>query len=220
MHAARELRRSGQSLRNIVLMGMGELLHNYEATMAALETVMDQRGLAIAPRFITLEHGRRRARIRRLDTGAAAMRCGRQPAWGDQRGTLAARAARQSLAAGTTNRRLSRLHRDAGTAHLLQWALIDGSNDGPEQATPSAACCTGLDAHVNLIPLNPTTGFDGRPAEPPASKPSGDPGRLAPASTVRQRRTASAMAAGCWLRCSLSGRSRLAGSSQGRASYK
>ena len=53
IHVQRVLRQRGEQLRNIVLMGMGEPLHNYDATMAALDTIMDHRGLAIAPRFIT-----------------------------------------------------------------------------------------------------------------------------------------------------------------------
>jgi len=56
---------------------------------------------------------------------------------------------------------------------------------------------SGLDAHVNLIPLNPTTGFDGRPAEPPAAKAFQEilAGYGLP-STVRQRRGID-VAAGC-----------------------
>jgi len=39
---------------NIVLMGMGEPLHNYDATMAALRILTDTRGLAVPARRITL----------------------------------------------------------------------------------------------------------------------------------------------------------------------
>ena len=39
---------------NIVLMGMGEPLHNYDATMKALRILADEHGLAIAARRITL----------------------------------------------------------------------------------------------------------------------------------------------------------------------
>ena len=39
---------------NIVLMGMGEPLHNYEHTMKALRMLHDEHGLAISPRRVTL----------------------------------------------------------------------------------------------------------------------------------------------------------------------
>src|SRR5688572_783213 len=48
------LRPQGETLRNIVLMGMGEPLHNYDATMAAIDILTDPKGLAMGPRFITL----------------------------------------------------------------------------------------------------------------------------------------------------------------------
>ena len=39
---------------NIVLMGMGEPLHNYDATMKALRILADEQGLAVHPRRVTL----------------------------------------------------------------------------------------------------------------------------------------------------------------------
>ena len=50
---ARETGLSGTAF-NIVLMGMGEPLHNYDATMKALRILTDKEGLAIPPRRITL----------------------------------------------------------------------------------------------------------------------------------------------------------------------
>jgi 23S rRNA (adenine2503-C2)-methyltransferase len=41
----------------------------------------------------------------------------------------------------------------------FEWALIDGTNDRPEDARRLAAYARPLGAHVNLIPLNPTPGW-------------------------------------------------------------
>ena len=49
----RELHMLGQRF-NIVLMGMGEPLHNYDATMKALRILGDEHGLAVSPRRVTL----------------------------------------------------------------------------------------------------------------------------------------------------------------------
>ncbi|HZJ14591.1 MAG TPA: radical SAM protein, partial [Chthoniobacteraceae bacterium] len=54
-HARRALHSRGESgLRNLVLMGMGEPLHNYDSVMTALEIISDRRGLNIGPSRITI----------------------------------------------------------------------------------------------------------------------------------------------------------------------
>ncbi len=50
----------------------------------------------------------------------------------------------------------------------FEWALIAGVNDMPQQAEALAARLAGLLAHVNLIPLNPTPGYEGQPSPPEA----------------------------------------------------
>ena len=46
----------------------------------------------------------------------------------------------------------------------FEWVLIDGVNDTVEQAEALAARTAGMLVHVNLIPLNPTTGYAGQPS--------------------------------------------------------
>jgi len=55
-HVERELRRTnpGERLRNIVMMGMGEPLHNFEPTMEALGILTDNRGLNIGPARVAI----------------------------------------------------------------------------------------------------------------------------------------------------------------------
>ncbi|MFO1521563.1 MAG: hypothetical protein U1G05_05915 [Kiritimatiellia bacterium] len=84
-----------------------------------------------------------------------------------------------------------------GRKIFFGWTLIAGRNDTPEQARKVAALLRGLNAHVNLIPLNPTGGFAG-------DGPAGESARafhriLREAglpSTLRQRRGID-VAAGC-----------------------
>src|SRR3569623_552663 len=49
-----------------------------------------------------------------------------------------------------------------GRRVFFSWTLIEGKNDSPAHARQVAVLLHGLNAHVNLIPLNPTTGFEGR----------------------------------------------------------
>ncbi|MEJ5250220.1 MAG: radical SAM protein, partial [Caldilinea sp.] len=51
---ARLLEAEGERLSNVVLMGMGEPLHNYDATLAAIRRLNDPHGLNIGQRHITL----------------------------------------------------------------------------------------------------------------------------------------------------------------------
>src|SRR5437868_2789356 len=51
---ARELEAQGDRLSNIVLMGMGEPLHNYDNTLHAIRTMIDPQGLGIGQRHITM----------------------------------------------------------------------------------------------------------------------------------------------------------------------
>lgn len=197
IHVMRVLRERGETLRNIVLMGMGEPLHNYDATMAALETLMDHRGMAIAPRFITLSTVGVVPGIRRLTQEKRPIRLAvsLHGATDEDRSRLVPPARRWPLAELIAACR--EYTETLGRRIFFEWALIDGENDGPEQAHALGRLLRGLDAHVNLIPLNPTIGFDGQPTQPAAVKAFqmvlaeyGLP------STVRQRRGID-VAAGC-----------------------
>ena len=197
IHVQRVLRQRGEQLRNIVLMGMGEPLHNYDATMAALDTIMDHRGLAIAPRFITLSTVGVVPGIRRLTAERRPIRLAvsLHGATDEERARLVPPARRWPLA------ELMAACRDYTTILrrriFFEWTLIDGQNDGVEQAQALGRLLARMDAHVNLIPLNPTLGYDGQPTAGPAARVfQAVLAEYGLPSTVRQRRGID-VAAGC-----------------------
>ena len=187
----------GTGLRNLVLMGMGEPLHNYDAVMTALEIISDRRGLNIGPSRITIstvgvvpgilrlaEEKRPYHLAVSLHGATEAERSALVPA--SRRWPLAGLIAACRTYGAQTGRRI-----------FFEWTLIDGVNDSVAQAERLAALLAGIDAHVNLIPLNPTGGFAGAPTRSEAAKAfqqvlqaAGFP------STVRQRRGID-VAAGC-----------------------
>jgi len=194
----RILRAQGETgLRNLVLMGMGEPLHNYDSVLTALEILTDRRGVNLAPSHITISTVGVAPGILRLADekqpynlavslhGATeAERSALVPA--SQRWPLADLIAACRTYCEKTGRRI-----------FFEWTLIAGKNDSPAQAARLAELLAGLDAHVNLIPLNPTDGYVGDPTGTPAAKEfqhvlqaAGFP------STVRQRRGID-VAAGC-----------------------
>ncbi len=80
---------------------------------------------------------------------------------------------------------------------FFEWTLITDRNDSPAKARELAGALSGIEAHVNLIPLNPTQGFAGEAANSAAAvafqqvlRDAGIP------STIRQRRGID-VAAGC-----------------------
>ena len=48
----------------------------------------------------------------------------------------------------------------------FEWALIQGENDSVAEAQRLADLLKGLLCHVNVIPLNPTSGYEGGPSQP------------------------------------------------------
>ena len=77
----------------------------------------------------------------------------------------------------------------SGRRVSFEWALIAGKNDDAATARELAERLQGLKCHVNLIPLNPTNGFDGQPSSlPDADKFIDVLGRRGIPATVRVRR--------------------------------
>jgi len=204
MHAARVLRpraRGGipadHRLRNVVLMGMGEPLHNYDAVMRAVDILRDPNGPAIGARQITLSTVGVIPGIVRLADEARPVQLAvsLHAATQAERAALVPVAARWPLDALIEACRYYAAKRERRV--FFEWALIAGRNDTPEQARALGRLLRGLPAQVNLIPLNPTTGYDGAPADRTAARRFQEilAGHGLPC-TVRQRRGLD-IAAGC-----------------------
>jgi 23S rRNA (adenine2503-C2)-methyltransferase len=147
-----------RQLTNIVLMGMGEPLYNYDNVAAALKIVMDPEGLAISRRKITLSTS---------GVVPAIARCGAE---------LGVNLA-VSLHAVTDELRLRLvpLNKKYPIAELLEacrnypgssnarritfeYVMLRGVNDSPSEARELVRLLRGIPAKVNLIPFNPWPG--------------------------------------------------------------
>jgi 23S rRNA (adenine2503-C2)-methyltransferase len=166
VRAARRARDDGRRLSNVVFMGMGEPLANYDPTWAAVERLHADLGLSA--RHLTISTVGIVPGIRRLAGEALPVNL-----------AVSLHAADDELRDELVpiNRRypLSTLM-DACAGYLLakgrrlsfEWALIDGVNDRPQDARQliERARSLPLPAHVNLIPLNPTPGYPVRGSSP------------------------------------------------------
>jgi len=198
LHVQRALRARGETgLRNLVLMGMGEPLHNYDTVMTALEIITDPRGLGLAPSRVTISTVGVAPAILRL--AAERRPYGLAVSLHD-----ATETGRSALVPASRRWPLIELldacrtyGRQTGRRIFFEWTLITDRNDSPAKARELAAALSGIDAHVNLIPLNPTQGFAGQAADLASATTFQRVLRgAAIPSTIRQRRGID-VAAGC-----------------------
>jgi 23S rRNA (adenine2503-C2)-methyltransferase len=167
LHARRILHSIDPSrkVRNLVMMGMGEPLHNYDSVMAALDILSHVRGVGIGPSKIAISTvGVVPGILRMAETQSPyRLAVSLHGSTEEERAALVPASKRWSLAelidacrtyARVTSKRI-----------FFEWTLIEGKNDSPETASRLAGLLTGIDAHINLIPLNPTAGFQGKASE-------------------------------------------------------
>ena len=163
MYYARLLHEQDDRVTNVVLMGMGEPFHNYDNSMAAIDRLNDPEGYNFGARRFTVSTVGLVPMIRRFAEEKRQVNL-----------AVSLHAAEDSLRVGMmpVNKRypidelLKACHEyveATGRRITFEWALINGVNDTPEQAEKLAKLLKGLICHVNAIPLNPTTGYAGKP---------------------------------------------------------
>lgn len=166
LYFARELATEEQRVTNIVMMGMGEPLHNYDNTLAAVDRLTDPKGFNLGARKITISTVGLIPAIRRYadEQRQTPLAVSLHAATDEERSRLLPVNRRWPIAdlmdacryyIAKTGRRMT-----------FEWALIAEENDTEEQANKLGQLLRGMLAHVNLIPLNPTAGYGGAPSSP------------------------------------------------------
>jgi 23S rRNA (adenine2503-C2)-methyltransferase len=152
---------------NIVLMGMGEPLHNYDQTMKALRILADERGFAISPRRITLSTVGVLPALERLATEPLMpnLAISLHSTTEDQRDMLVPinrKYGLQDLLDACRRFPLKRRNRIT-----FEYVLLKDVNDTPEDARRLVKLLNGIKSKVNLLPLNEAAGI-------PFERPSDD----------------------------------------------
>jgi len=163
LYYARYLASRQESISNIVVMGMGEPFMNYQSVIAALDRMNDPLGLGLGARRFTMStvgivpEILRFAKDRRqynlaisLHTVDDELRSRLIPINNKYPVNQILSACREYT--NVTKRRIT-----------FEYALIDGINDTVTDARSLAVKIRGMLCHVNLIPLNPTASFPGKP---------------------------------------------------------
>jgi 23S rRNA (adenine2503-C2)-methyltransferase len=152
---------------NIVLMGMGEPLHNYDNTMKALRILHSEHGLAVSPRRITLST---------VGIVPGLERLAREPLMPNLAVSLHATTDEQRTALVPPNKKYPlvdildacrRFPLKKRNRITFEYVMLDGVNDTPDDARRLVKLLAGIKAKVNLIPLNPAPGI---PYERPSDR--------------------------------------------------
>ncbi|NIS80037.1 MAG: 23S rRNA (adenine(2503)-C(2))-methyltransferase RlmN [Anaerolineales bacterium] len=162
LHLARNLANQGQHLSNIVVMGMGEPFHNYDATLEAIDRLNHPEGFNFGARRFTISTVGLVPAIERFATERRQINL-----------AVSLHAATNSLrdALLPVNQRYPletlipacrEFVRQTGRRITFEWVLIRDINDDLDQANALADLISDLNCHVNLIPLNPTQGYTGK----------------------------------------------------------
>jgi 23S rRNA (adenine2503-C2)-methyltransferase len=139
---------------NIVIMGMGEPMHNYQNVMAAISLMTDDKGMSISPRRITLSTSGVVPGIKKLaeEPVIPNLAISLNATTDDVRDKLIPINKKWNIAALLEACRSFPLERRRRIT--FEYVLIEGVNDTPEDARRLARLLSGLKKKINLIPLN------------------------------------------------------------------
>lgn len=146
--------KEGRDLTNIVMMGMGEPLYNYDNVAAALRICMDQNGLGISKRHITLSTSGVVPQI---------VQCGEELGVNLAISLHAPNDELRSQIMPINNKYplkdlLDACRKYPGVSPMrritFEYVMLDGVNDQDEHAREMAKLLRGLDCKINLIPFN------------------------------------------------------------------
>lgn len=145
-----------EQIRNVVLMGMGEPLHNYASTARALRLLTHPDGIGLSTRKVTVSTSGLVPEIAKLGE--------------DFRGQIGL-AISLHAADDETRSRLMPINKKYPLPELMkalrayplprrrritiEYTLVAGKNDTAEEAKKLAKLLTGLPVKINLIPMNP-----------------------------------------------------------------
>lgn len=170
---ARQLASEGESVTNVVVMGMGEPFHNYDATLQAIDRLNQADGFGLGARRFTISTVGLVPAIQRFtqERRQINLAISLHAADDDLRNSLLPINRKYPLSellkacqeyVEHTHRRIS-----------FEWALIQGTNDSIEQVRKLAELLQVFRhdgstlCHVNVIQLNPTRGYSGKASATP-----------------------------------------------------
>ena len=163
IHFEEILKQRGEHVTNLVFMGMGEPMANYDEMIRSVKILTDDRGFGLGQRHITIStigiaSGIDRLAEENLQIGLAISLHAPN---NELRKKLVPTAGPNSV--GDIIKSGQNYFKKTGRRVTFEYALMAGINDSPEIAKELSVLLHGNGSHVNLIPINPTAGNFERP---------------------------------------------------------
>jgi len=165
IHFAEILQKRGEHVTNLVFMGMGEPMANYDEMIRAVKILTHDRGFGLGQRHITIStigitSGIDKLADENLQIGLAiSLHAPNNELRKKLVPTAGPNSVEEIIDAG------QRYFKKTGRRVTFEYALMGGINDSPEIAKELSVLLEGNGSHVNLIPINPTAGDFKRPSE-------------------------------------------------------
>lgn len=146
---------TGERVSNVVVMGTGEPLDNYDSLVRFLELLTDEKGLHISARNITVSTCGLVPQMRKLvrEKLQITLALSLHAATDEKRRSLMPVANRYGI--GELMEACREYFERTGRRITFEYSLVGGVNDTREDARLLAALAGPLRCHVNLIPVNP-----------------------------------------------------------------
>ena len=153
-------REETRGLTNIVLMGMGEPLENFDEVVKALKTVTSDKGLAFSPRRVTLSTAGLVPEIEKLGKSGLKVNLAisLNAATDEVRDTIMPVNRRYPIKALLSA--CKRFPLEPRRRITFEYVLLQGVNDSGEDALRLAKLLKNIRSKVNLIPFNPFPGSE------------------------------------------------------------
>jgi len=165
IHFAELLQKRGEHVTNLVFMGMGEPMANYDEMIRAVRILTHDRGFGLGQRHITISTIGIRSGIEKLadENLQIGLAISLHAPNNELRKKLVPTALSNSVQDIIESGRY--YFKKTGRRVTFEYALMAGINDSPEIAKELVTLLKGNGSHVNLIPINPTAGDFKRPTE-------------------------------------------------------
>ena len=151
----------GQNIQNIVFMGMGEPLDNFDSVIQAIHIFSEQKGFDIALRHITLSTAGLVSKIEQLNAlGLQRLRLAVSINAAEEKTRSFLMPVNQSAPLKALKRTLEGYRLPRRGSFLFEYILIKGLNDRAEDAVKLAEFIGQLPVRLNLIPYNPVDGLN------------------------------------------------------------
>jgi len=170
IHFAEILQKRGEHVTNLVFMGMGEPMANYDEMVRAVKILTHDRGFGLGQRHITIStigisSGIDKLADENLQIGLAiSLHAPNNELRKKLVPTAGPNSVEEIIDVG------QRYFKKTGRRVTFEYALMDGINDSPEIAEELSVLLQGNGSHVNLIPINPTAGDFKRPSDDRVTK--------------------------------------------------